>query len=61
MNTDKLIKETGLNEKDLFELREVFVEKYAKMKGWDKDKLTTKQLNEIVQQPEYKTPGLLLS
>lgn len=61
MNTDKLIKETGLNEKDLFELKESFVEKYAKYKGWDKNKLTTEQLNEIAQQPEYKTPGLLLS
>ena len=61
MNTDKLIKETGLNEKDLFELKEAFVEKYAKFKGWDKDNLTAEQLNEIVQQPEYKSPGLLLS
>ena len=61
MNTDKLIKETGLSEKDLLELKEAFVEKYAKLKGWDKDKLTVEQLNEIVQQPEYKTAGLLLS
>lgn len=61
MNTDKLIKETGLSEKDLFELKEAFVEKYAKYKGWDKAKLTTEQLNEIVQQPEYKNPGLLKS
>jgi hypothetical protein len=61
MNTDKLIKETGLSEKDLFELKEAFVEKYAKFKGWDRDNLTTEQLNEIVQQPEYKNPGLLKS
>lgn len=61
MNTDKLIKETGLSEKDLFELKEAFVEKYAKMKGWDNKNLTTEQLNEIVQQPEYKNPGLLFS
>ena len=61
MNTDKLIKETGLSEKDLFELKEAFKVKYAKMKGWDKDKLTTEQLNEIVQQPDYKKAGLLLS
>ena len=61
MNTDKLIKETGLSEKDLFELKESFIEKYAKFKGWDKDNLTTEQLNEIVQQPEYKSAGLLLS
>ena len=61
MNTDKLIKETGLNEKDLFELKEAFIEKYAKFKGWDKENLTTEQLNEITQQSEYKSPGLLLS
>lgn len=61
MNTDKLIKETGLSEKDLFELKEAFVEKYAKLKGWNKENLTTEQLNEIVQQPEYKSPGLLFS
>ncbi|MFW6225702.1 MAG: hypothetical protein ACOC3V_01925 [bacterium] len=61
MNNDKLIKETGLNEKDLFELKEKFIEKYSKFKGWDKNKLTPEQLNEIAQQPEYKSPGLLLS
>ena len=61
MNTDKMIRETGLSEKDLFELKEAFIEKYAKLKGWDKEKLTTEQLNEIVQQPEYKSAGLLLS
>jgi len=58
---NKMIKETGLNEKDLFELREAFVEKYAKLKGWNENSLTSEQLNEIVQQPEYKIPGLLLS
>lgn len=58
---DKLIKETGLSEKDLNELKEAYKEKYAKMKGWDKDNLTMEQLNEIVQQPEYKKAGLLLS
>lgn len=58
---EKLIKETGLSEKDLFELKEAFVEKYANQKGWDKNKLTSEQLNEIYSQDEYKRPGLLLS
>lgn len=61
MENDKLIKETGLSEKDLMELKEAFVEKYAKLKGWDKNNLTKEQLNEIFQQPEYQKPGLLLS
>ena len=58
---DQLIKETGLNEKDLHELREQFVKKYAKLKGWDAKFLSTEQLNEVYSQPEYKKPGLLLS
>lgn len=58
---DKLIKETGLSEKDLIELKEAFVDKYANLKGWDKDNLTTEQLNEIQSQDGYKNPGLLLS
>jgi len=61
MRTDKLVKETGLPEKDLMELREKFIEKYALIKGWNKDNLTSEQLNEIYQQPEYKKPGLILS
>lgn len=58
---DKLIKETGLSDKELLELKEMFVEKYADLKGWDKDNLTSEQLNEIYSQDEYKKPGLLLS
>lgn len=57
----EILKETGLTDKDIRELREKFVEKYVKEKGWDKTNLTTEQLNEIYQQDEYKKPGLLLS
>jgi hypothetical protein len=57
----ELIKETGLPERDLKELREKFIERYSSLKGWNKKKLTSNQLNEIYQQPEYKKPGLLLS
>lgn len=58
---EKMIKETGLSEKDLVYLREKFIDKYTKEKGWDKEKLTTEQLNEIFQQEGYKKPGLLYS
>jgi 5-bromo-4-chloroindolyl phosphate hydrolysis protein len=58
---EQLIKETGLSEKDIQELRESFIEKYIKLKGWDKESLTSDQLNEIYQQEDYKKPGLLLS
>jgi 5-bromo-4-chloroindolyl phosphate hydrolysis protein len=58
---NEILKETGLTEKDLRELREKFVEKYVKEKGWEKSKLTMEQLNEIYQQDEYRRPGLLLS
>ena len=58
---NEILKETGLTQKDLIELREKFVEKYVMLKGWDKSKLTVEQLNEIHQQDEYKRPGLLLS
>jgi len=58
---EQMIKETGLSEKDLKELRENFVDKYVKEKGWDKEKLKPEQLNEIYQQEEYKKPGLLFS
>lgn len=58
---EKMIKETGLSDKDLVELKEAFVEKYVMIKGWDKENLTTEQLNEIYSQDDYKRPGLLLS
>lgn len=58
---DKLIKETGLTDKDLQELKEAFVEKYVNEKGWDKNNLTSDQLNEIYSQDGYKKPGMLLS
>lgn len=58
---DKMIEETGLSDKDLKMLREDFVDKYAKDKGWDIEELTTEQLNEIYQQDGYKKPGLLFS
>jgi 5-bromo-4-chloroindolyl phosphate hydrolysis protein len=58
---DEFIKETGLSEKDIQDLKEAFVEKYATLKGWDKSNLTQEQLSEIYQQEEYKKAGLLFS
>lgn len=58
---NEILKETGLTDKEIRELREKFVEKYVNEKGWDKNKLTMEQLNEIYQQDEYKKPGLLFS
>ncbi len=58
---DEFVKETGLSEKDVNELKEAFVRKYASRKGWDKNNLTQKQLTEIYQQDEYKKAGLLFS
>lgn len=58
---EDMIRETGLSEEDIKELKEAFVEKYAQQKGWDKDNLTQEQLMEIYQQDEYKKAGLLLS
>lgn len=56
-----MIKEAGLSEKDLKDLRESFVMKYSSMKGWDPLNLTNEQMNEIYSQPDYKKPGMLLS
>jgi len=58
---DEFVKETGLSEKDINELKEAFVEKYAELKGWDSNSLTQEQLTEIYQQEDYKKAGLLFS
>jgi hypothetical protein len=41
-------------------LREQFIEKYSKQKGWDKNNLSSNQMLEIVTNKEYKNPGLIL-
>ena len=61
LGKEDYIKETGLSEKDIFEMKQAFIEKYANLKGWDSGNLTTEQLNEIYQQDEYKKAGLLFS
>ena len=59
MSTENFVKETGLNETDLNEIRETFKVKYAYKKGWNPSKLTVEQLNEIQNQVEWKNPMLL--
>ena len=60
-NKKEYVKETGLTDKDVKELKEAYIKKYAVEKGWEYDKLTTEQINEIYQQDGYKKAGLLLS
>ena len=57
----ELIKSTGLSQEEVNLLREKFVVEYSKKKGWDSEKLSTTQMMEIVEQKQYKTPGLLHS
>lgn len=57
----ELIKSTGLSQEEINLLREKFVVEYSKKKGWDSEKLSTTQMMEIVEQKQYKTPGLLHS
>ena len=58
---EDFVKETGLTDKDVKELKEAYAKKYAIEKGWEYDKLSSDQLNEIYQQEGYKKAGLLLS
>lgn len=55
------VKETGLSEKDVQELKETFKVNYAVQKGWEVEKLTTEQLLEIQNQEGYKKAGQLFS
>lgn len=58
---EDFVKETGISEKEIQELREAYVKMYAEQKGWNSDKLSLIQLNEIQQQDGYKKAGLLFS
>lgn len=52
---------TNISKEELNLLREKFVVEYAKKKGWDKNNLSTTQMMEIVEQKQYKNPGIILS
>ena len=58
---EEFIKETGLSEKDLQELKEAFKEKFVAEKGWDKNNLSQEQLIELINQEGYKNAGKLFS
>jgi hypothetical protein len=52
---------TNISKEELNLLREKFVVEYSKKKGWDKNNLSTNQMMEIVEQKQYKNPGIILS
>jgi hypothetical protein len=57
---ERLIKSTSnLSTDDINMLREKFVSEYARKKGWDNSNLSPNQMLEIVEQKEFKSPGLL--
>ena len=58
---DEFLKETGLTDRELKELKEEYIKNYAISNGMDYSKLTNEQLNEIKNQDGYKKAGLLLS
>ena len=59
---ENLIKSTqNISKDDLTILREKFINEYSRKKGWDKNSLTPNQLLEILEQKEYKNPGLIKS
>tara|TARA_X000000368_G_scaffold134953_1_gene105924 strand:- start:4929 stop:5111 length:183 start_codon:yes stop_codon:yes gene_type:complete len=41
-------------------LREKFIEKYCKEKGWNSKNLSSNQMLEVVTHRNYKNPGLIL-
>lgn len=55
------VKETGLSEKDVQDLKETFKLNYADKMGWDVEELSTEQIMEIQNQDGYKKAGQLFS
>ena len=59
---DNLIKNTqNLSTNELNLLREKFINEYARKKGWNINLLSPNQMLEIVEQPAYRSPGIILS
>lgn len=50
----------GLDKQEITLLKERFITKYCKERGWNPDNLTTEQYLEISQKREFKNPGLIL-
>mgnify|MGYP006928205974 CR=1 FL=1 len=53
-------KKSPLTEEEVVLLREKFIVKYSKTKGWNHKELSTTQMLEIATQREYTNPGLIL-
>lgn len=61
MQTAELIRNEVLSESDTVQLREIFVSKYCKFKGWDRENLSFEQVLEIRTHSEWKNPGIMNS
>jgi hypothetical protein len=57
---EKIFKNSALTQEDTTLLREKFIVEYSNNKGWNHKELTAQQMLEIVNQKEYKTPGIIL-
>lgn len=56
-----MVKDSAITESELSDLREKFKISYARSKGWDPNNLSSDQLNEILSDKRWQSPGLLLS
>ena len=57
---EKMIKSTNnLSQQDMSMLRERFINEYSRKKGWNSMNLSPNQMLEIVEQPAYKSPGMI--
>lgn len=62
MKKEELIKSNEvMTKEELSSMRELFIQTYSKKKGWNSNSLTTEQLLEIVNDNNYKNPGLVKS
>lgn len=57
----ELITSKSNEDKNLQKLREQFIINYCENNGWDKDNLTSEQINIIKSYKEYQTPFLIRS
>lgn len=60
MENLKMIKNDNISSEEITLLREKFISEYSKKKGWNPKELSTNQMLEIINQKEYKTPGIIL-
>lgn len=58
---EKIENKQNLTKKEVNFLREKFVIKYAKNKGWNLENLSTSQMMEIISKDDYKFPKISIS